>query len=86
METAKSNLAQLDMKQNFSTQINRIEGLIRDFNGTTSRRVEIFEYQMNHNNGKIIEFDAIIKEVQKFVKETYETMTKHSVQIKSLQT
>ena len=41
---------------------------------------------MNHNNGKIIEFDAIIKEVQKFVKETYETMTKHSVQIKSLQT
>lgn len=41
---------------------------------------------MNHNNGKILEFDVVIKEMQKFVKETYETMTRHSVQIKGLQT
>lgn len=42
-ETAKSNLAQIEMRKHFSLELHRVEGLIRDFNGTFGRKVEIFE-------------------------------------------
>ena len=83
-ETAESNSAQLEMKTKFSLEVQRLENQLTDSMAKFGRKIQIFEQQMEMNNGKIQDFDVYLKEIQKMARETYETTTENSVHIQKL--
>ena len=79
-----SNATQLEMKTKFSLEVQRLEDKLTDTISTFGMKIRKFENEHELNNGRIIDFNAYLQEMQKISKQTFDSTVKHSVQIHKL--
>ena len=83
-ETAQAIKNMDALKHTLKSETNRIEDIINNLDFKISNKLTIFEQTLSFSQEKIVDFDILLKEVQKFAKDTYDTSTRNSLTISTL--
>lgn len=83
-ETKRANETIEQMKFDQSAQLTKMSTTISNFEFRISNQLSLFETSLKTSQEQVAEFDAMIREMNQFIKQTYETSTSNKIAISRL--